>query len=555
MCEHEDSMTNNEPAENHDARNQTRGLVATLAAAFVMMILLLHFFSQSIPFYFEDVQYIQTSCDQSYPHILTGILNPFSAKSDFGFNDRPVETLVLKLMHDIFGYSPPAYHWFKNLCLLAVAGIAMMWVWQITRRRLFVTLTGLLIVAANPVYQSTLWICDFEIVSQLFVILAMFLWFRIMSSPDRKLKTLIPVSTCIILLAYLGCKTKGSSLIIPFAITLSSIPFWKKKSAAAIGISILLALVTIVPRCFAVNRAIAGEIRWQNLPMLSSLVQTFLNSTFLLCGLLLCLCVTFLSRRFGPRPHPASTSKSVDGVDSHEIAIAVVVAWLFSIVLLWLILPISETRYLAGFAIPITIFVVLVFSCVLEMAAGRLAGTGISIMAGLTLTCVVLANLVLDIHFRGFWGDHFIAIDRTVRHIDATCDHSLTLYEYWRPMLFSTTPARGNVFECVPPGGLGRIVSSDGVLLRRTDFKKVFLVSFVHPDLPIKDAADLMRISGDGCGWFERFIAATHIKVKGFGMMSMTAYDVDKAYYPCRVFIGSLRTTTTNSPPASTPMR
>jgi hypothetical protein len=544
-------MTNNEPVENHNARSRAKGLVVTLAATFAVMILVLHFFSQSIPFYFEDVQYIQMSCEQSYPHILTGIFNPFSAESDFGFSDRPVETLVLKLMRDIFGYSPPAYHWFKNLCLMAVAGIAMMWAWRITRRRLFVALTGLWIVAANPVYQSTLWICDFEIVSQLFVILAMFLWFRILSSPDRKLTELIPTSICIILLAYLGSKTKGSSLIIPFAIALSSIPFWRKKAALAIGISILLALVAIVPRCLAANHAIAGGIRWQNLPILSALVQTFLNSTFLLGGLFLCLCAAFLSRRFGPSPSPAAAPESGDGCNNHEAAVAVVVAWLISIVLLWLVLPNSETRYLAGLVIPTTLFVILVFNCVLEMAAGGWAGTGISIMAGLTLTWVVLANLTLDLHFRGFWGSHFIAIDRAVKYVDANCDHSLTLYEYWRPMLFSTTPARGNVFRVAQPGSLGNTVSPDGVLRRRTDFKQVFLVSLVQPDPQIRNATDLMQISGDGFGWFERFVAATHIKIKGFKMMSMSTYEVDKAYYPCKAFIGSLRPTTTNAPPAS----
>jgi hypothetical protein len=545
-------MTNIEPVGNHNSRRQAKGLAVTLAATFAMMILLLHFFSQSIPFYFEDVQYIRASCEQSYPHILTGILNPFSAESDFGFSDRPVETLVLRIMHDIFGYNPPAYHWFKNLCLLAVAGIAMTWVWRITRRRLFVALTGIWIVAANPVYQSTLWICDFEVVSQLFVILAMFLWFRILSSPDRKLTELIPTSICIILLAYLGSKTKGSSLIIPFAIALSSIPFWRKKFALAIGISILLALVAIVPRCLAANHAIAGGIRWQNLPILSGLVQTFLNSTFLLGGLLLCLCAAFLSRRFAKSPLPAAAPEPGDGSSEHDTAFAVVVAWLISIVLLWLVLPNSETRYLAGLVIPITIFVVLVFNCVLEMAAGRLAETGISLMAGATLTWVVLVNLTLDLHFRGFWGSHFIAMDRTVRHIDATYDHSLTLYEYWRPMLFSATPARGNVFRVAPPGSLGNIVSPDGVLRSRTDFKQVFLVSFLNPDPSIRNATDLMQISGDGSGWFERFVAATHIKIKGFSMMSMSTYDVDKAYYPCKAFIGSLRPTTTNAPPAYT---
>jgi hypothetical protein len=546
-------MTNNEPVENHIARGETKGLVATLAATFAVMILILHFFSQSIPFYFEDVQYIRASCEQSYPHIVTDILNPFSAESDFGFSDRPVETLVLKVMHDIFGYSPPAYHWFKNLCLLAVAGIAMMWVWLITRRRLFVALTGIWIVAANPVYQSTLWICDFEIVSQLFVILAMFLWFRILSSPDRKLTNLIPISACIILLAYLGSKTKGSSLIIPVAIALSSIPFWRKKFALAIGISALLALVAIVPRCLAANHAIAGGIRWQNLSALSALVQTFLDSTFLLGGLFLCLGAAFLSRRFGPGPAPVAAPESSEGCSNHETAVSVVVAWLISIVFLWLILPNSETRYLAGLVIPATIFVVVVFNCVLEMATGRLAGTAISIMTGATLTWVVLVNLTLDLHFRGFWGSHFIAIDRAVRYVDATYDHSLTLYEYWRPMFFSSNPERGNVFRVAPPGSLGNTVAPDGVLRRRTDFKQVFLVSLVQPDPPIRNATDLMLISGDGFGWFERFIAATHIKIKRFDMMSMSTHEVDKTYYPCKAFIGSLRPTATNAPAASPP--
>jgi hypothetical protein len=487
------------------------------AATIIFILLLIHVFSQNIPFYFEDIPVIQNSTSQSSHKLIADILNPFSVGGEY--MDRPVEWLSLKALHDFAGLNPMPYHWFKNLCLLLVVFLSMAWVQHATGSVLFASLSGLLIAAANPIYQSTLWVADFEMVAQVFIIISLGLWFLLLSEEVRSKFGVGLTSVLIVLLGYLGAKTKGSSLVIAPAVFLSAIPFGLRKTAYAALLALPLILATVATRLLMAQDVMQEKVVWDNVP-------SFFNQTFITIGHVpffagIAVCLLLISR-VSPLWKRFVDRWGLEKAEKTRAAAAVLTAWVFSACMLWLVFPFPETRFLAGFMIPAICMICLVLGLIAGTISNKIIKLSAQTIFTLGIVYLLIVNIQLNIHFRGSWGSIFIAVDRASRYIENSFENTLVMYDYWRPMFYVTKPERNNVFSR----------PQDGTFTIPDRFERFVLLSFYSPKWY---RPTLKKIDGDAGGWFEKMVDMLDLEIRDLIVQSMeTRQGIN--IYPCKIY-------------------
>jgi hypothetical protein len=516
---------------------------AGLAALLTVIVagLCAFFFSEGIPFFFEDLEFIDASAAQTHARIAAQILTPLPQSADFGFLDRPVEFLCLKLLHDSAGYTSGIFHAFKACCALLVAALIAAWLSKATRTVAFPVLTGFWLVSAAPVYISYLWICDFEIVSQVFVVGALILWWMVLSNRCPSVRRQSIVGAAIVCLAYLGSKTKAGALVIPAAIVLSALPFGRRAVWRAAAIAGVSALATCVPRFVVAEGGLHERVAWRHIrEAFPQLIQTAgmvpMALGFGICAMLIIGCV--YRRAAAAQGGRADVSAQDDGAAMS----AVLIAWTVSAILLWALLPHIETRYLAG---AVTACLATIGFAGASAAAHRRSSRLSRILAAVMAVVVVFqigANLWLDVQYRGYWGSHFISINQIITHVDRHYRHAAVLYRHNRRAFYSPTPSAGNRYvrlaeQEMAQAGLAQ--RTDGVIVAPDRYADVLLVGFISPD-PRMDTNRLCRVSGTGETRFDHWIEALNIPIRSFNAMSLSTKP-DQHAYPCVGYVGPVR--------------
>ena len=487
----------------------------------IFILMFIYISTQSIPFYFEDIPFIQRAVNQPFNKIIFDIVNPLLVGQNFGFLTRPVELFSLKMLHLIVGYQPTLFHVFKSVCLAIVISAVAFWIVNETSNRFYALLAGILIVTACPIYQSSLWICDFEIVAQIFVVISMYLWYLILS----KRLTLFPLlilSVLIILLALVGNKTKASALVIPMVIFISSIPFGKKKISIATLISIPLTTAIVAVRIFKETKSVENIFKPENIS--EFVVQIPIE---LLIGLICLFLLFYLMIAEN------NVTSDTERMHKWQPTPVILFCWIISAISIWSFLPSPESRYLTTLMIPLLATIAYTGARINNFSLKH-RFLWVKLLPILIIMFLITRNLILDFHFRGYWGSKFIAIQKTIDYINTTYRDTLSIYKYWRPMFYVTDKLKNNYIvlynrpNSLDQHGLKRDAKGN---LDVSSYSEVFLLSI---EAPISNANALKIIPGSDGGIFD--IIMTISKLKPLSLRTMKTLD-KTVNYPINVYI------------------
>ena len=181
--------------------------LAGIAFAYAAMFLSgLHLFD-------NDYDWINQATDTGWMAILGEILRPVPAQ--WGFQDRPVQVLVFKILHSLFGYAPAAYYTFKALLFAGITyGIARLTL-TLGLNRPTALLAGGVFALASPGQASALWVSDFELLAEILIILSLAQFWRLTQRLDHSRIQEILHQTLFVLIVVAAHRTKGSAKLIP----------------------------------------------------------------------------------------------------------------------------------------------------------------------------------------------------------------------------------------------------------------------------------------------------------------------------------------------------
>jgi len=402
--------------------------------AFATCLVVVLFFADGLPFYFEDVEIIDVALGRSWPQLLAELLDPTHVGERIGYQaqGRPLGLLYLKAMHALAGWSPAVIRLPEVLALSATSGLLAAAIARASGARWVAGLLGLTMGASPALQQSGVWICDFEPMAALLATVVLLLWTRTLGRPPG---SAAPWRTVAVLvgITFFAVKMKPGAVVVAPTLVLSSLLLQRRLLLPALVAAGAIGLLVVGPRVSGLGGVGVDPGLWSN-------VVGFAPMSLRTCALgwagILFLGVTLVRRR-APEPAP-------DAPEPLALA-AVLAAWGASAAVLWLALPIAEGRYLAGFSVP-------------ALACGHLAVASLQSRHGadrprlvaaaivVAVASVVPANLARDAAFRGSWGSSFIALDRAAEGAEEQLTNAAVVYRYWRPMLYPRQPERGVEF-------------------------------------------------------------------------------------------------------------
>jgi len=251
------------------------------------------------PLFDDDFRrWLYPSLDMSYHDILKKIYIPFP--ENWGFLDRPVILLFFKSAYGVFGKSSEGYFLMKILfasglvTLLVCFGIAFVDRSESGNKKIFLIafLACFFLLSSSPIFMSMLWLCDMEILAQLFLVMCLLLYMHLRSS-KLALQPLhyksIMFQVAIFLIALLGYKTKSSVKILPIVMLLHLL--WDQRRSVKYYIPLITSLILItiplghlakspIPKFLSLGGAYSGDFLWKWQPINSySLTRMLLGNT------------------------------------------------------------------------------------------------------------------------------------------------------------------------------------------------------------------------------------------------------------------------------------
>ena len=192
---------------------------ATLAILFALAILYLGLLTQGQELFDNDYDWI-AEAQQPWLHILGEVFRPIP--EGWGFQARPVQVACFKALHQTFGDVPLPYYAFKSALFgLVTIGAAFFCLRGGLSLRVAISAASMFALSA-PVYASALWVSDFELLAQFFILVALgsLLWLEASDLFRSSPVTYRLAQAGILLASLLGHRTKGSAKLIPLVIAL-----------------------------------------------------------------------------------------------------------------------------------------------------------------------------------------------------------------------------------------------------------------------------------------------------------------------------------------------
>ncbi len=223
-------------------QRKTLPLVLLLGfAAFIYMSAL----TQGERLFDNDYDWI-SQAQSDWSEILQDIFRPMPR--DWGFQNRPLQVLCFKMIYTFFGYDPGPYYAFKCfLFALVTCGICVFCLGLGFGRAVGFT-SAAIFALSSPVFSSTLWVSDFELLAQLFILSAFscFLFLENHRCFEENRVKFYLLQGFTLLFAILGHAAKGSAKIVPFVV-LGFLLVYNRRHVKRHLLLVILILLTIVP--------------------------------------------------------------------------------------------------------------------------------------------------------------------------------------------------------------------------------------------------------------------------------------------------------------------
>jgi hypothetical protein len=473
----------------------------------------LSFFTQGLPFYFEDLEWIGDGTT------ISTLLSRTLDLRQHGTFERPFELLCLQSLEELGVAQAGGFRAFK---LAAFAGFVSLL--HVLLRRLGVgrywSLAGCGFFALTlPVLESVGWICDFEIVAQLFTLAALFVFEDDLARAERGRGGRLMAQLAIVALALLGSATKASAWVIPIVLGLRVLgsPLLAVRRYA--GLFGALAAAAAAPHMGAAR---SPGIGWSPslLGELAGKFATVVGWPVLLLGLGAAVAAYL----------PRATDKGESPVVTRP---ALGIAWLLSNVTLLGFLPGSDSRYLVG---TLASFALLAVVSLQGLASRLGASWRVPAMSLLGLLAAGQAsyNVYLAVQYRGFWGSQFVAAAKVVDFIEDHHEDAVVVYPYWRELLYAAAPRNRYVLlreKELADAGITATRDGSGTSLEFGDRPTAVLLASMAPDPSLKL---VVVLTGSSDSLFDRW--ASWIGLRPRAMLE-SPYVEQAVAYPTLYYV------------------
>lgn len=187
------------------------GLPVFLAGAAVAFL-----FTQGLPLWHDDYSQWIAQANGSFLALLARILLPITWEpSTWGYSDRPIEILLYKILHGIFGNWGTGYFFVKSLGFGALCWTMARWMSRLGVSRVVSWLVlGIFALSAN-VAASLIWHSDFGIYSQLIIAIVLLEAARRLPSVRSSRGDFLRQFGVFFAAVYFGAKVKGDVRLVP----------------------------------------------------------------------------------------------------------------------------------------------------------------------------------------------------------------------------------------------------------------------------------------------------------------------------------------------------
>ncbi|MBF0274604.1 MAG: glycosyltransferase family 39 protein, partial [Nitrospinae bacterium] len=353
-----------------------------------------YFLTEEVPFYFEDLAFLPLNTP--YGEIIFKIIAPvYNLNSPLGAFDRPVENLIFKLIYDCFGWDSTPYRFVKNTFWLLYCLCLYQFLTASFHQRgikVLAFFSVILVSLLAPIFQSVLWICDFEIIGSFFMFLCFYVflenYFRGRYS-----------QTVIVVLAIIALSTKVTVKIIPVVLLLYILVNNRKRLKEYALLLLIIFIYATFP-LFSASSGVEKLLHEENYLLFS-------ENLFYSCGYWLItgfLLVLYILR-----------NRTVHKEQRETLLFLLI--WSFCSVLFWGVFVSSETRYLTSSLIPLMITITYVFQLVFCSLHGNKRKAFVSFIFLLWLF-TLFKNVTFTIQYRGIWGTNAIAAHKVINFLE-----------------------------------------------------------------------------------------------------------------------------------------
>jgi len=186
----------------------------------------------------QDFEFIHDAAEMNLKTMIGDLFFPgldfFRGAHAQGVRTRIVEAFVLKGIHAFFGWNPFPYFFIKVLFIAATSTIVFLFLYESTRSKFFAISGASFFISLPSVFSSLLFMYDFGIIAEFFIILSFFLFLKYEMQEEKLYLTDRNGLLYLFILGIitlLGLKTKASALIIPAFLFLYLLLFMRKRIA------------------------------------------------------------------------------------------------------------------------------------------------------------------------------------------------------------------------------------------------------------------------------------------------------------------------------------
>lgn len=519
-----------------------------LLIIFLLSSAYIFFFSEGIPFVWEDVDQINLCNLADYRKIFLDCIDPFpnfywekSLTKDPSLADRPIQVFIGKAFNNIFGYSPSPYHLLKGLTFCILIILIAFFIFKYFDSFYLAGIISLFILVANPIYQSLIWSLEMEVVSQFFMFAVYLIFFKIYCSDFKKGK-LIFLQIAMFILFLTSFKAKPSSSVIPPTLTAFILLTDYKKIRKYWLLLFTMFFIALMPKFLSPSF-------YYHQPFKPDQITSFLTKIKVIMGLPLILgsIVSFIAIIYFTKikkQNYKNLSNPVKKSAERKFDVLLLFSlWAFFSMCLWPILPSDETRYLAQSLIPLISFVCISIYMVAKMIKGKAVKQLILVVFFILAFFQIKENINLTIQYRGFWGSFFTAIDKSYHFIEKNYSNTLICYPFgWREIFY---PYKGSSNDWIWVSrhneGLPEKLKQKKISIYSNGFISADSYSHIFWVFPLKHPVSLKPfnvISGSN-SLFDFIIEKLKIDIHGINLMSMDS--LKDTSYPVRFFIIKLR--------------
>ena len=417
------------------------------------------------------------------------------------FYPGPLSMFITKIVYKIFGLNINIFRLLKDTLFLITVLLIIKSVYRISDSKLNSLFAGLVFMVSPTVLKTTMWICDFELLTQIFLVISFLCYVKMVR--DQSLRWSIFLLISFFLASQTTNGARFFSIVLGIDLLFNKDIHRIKRFILLIILSLFIILGTRFPLNTSQYSFTLSNIKEQ----LSYLIKT----DGYIFGLSLIFSLFFFRQ-----------------IKDRVLRIASFWLWLTFISQLFY----QRTDF--QFAYQIILLVPSVIACfsgfyLFSIKLGNKTRFILNLAFSLFIIFSIFSNLIQSNHYRGAWGSLFIGMGKVVDYIDTHNEHSLVVYQSATPNFksFLNKNTYLNMADSDTPLSLKLRLDSE---IRRANYKNAYLVCHI-PDIPnpidkIQDKRLITTITGTNNYLYDRLKGLYRLRTKSTDELNQFAISI-----------------------------